>query len=90
MHRDWRPLSLLMQVGGTIAGSIVLFLLLGLWIDNHFGTSPVATLALMFFGLLVGSVTVYRIVSEAISVAESERLKPDRPDEETRSQQEDR
>lgn len=76
MHRDWRPLALVTQVGLTIVVTLVLCLLLGLWIDNRFGTKPWATLVLTLVGIVAGSVSVYRMVSEAIAAAAAEQREP--------------
>jgi F0F1-type ATP synthase assembly protein I len=73
VKRDWQPMTLVTQLGVTMAVSIVLCLLLGLWIDSHFGTRPWATLALSLIGILAGSVAVYRMVSEAIDAAADPR-----------------
>lgn len=69
MKRDWQPLTLVTQLGVTMAVSIVLSLLLGLWIDNTYGTKPWATLVLAILGIVGGTVVVYRMVSEAIAAA---------------------
>ena len=69
MNRDWRPLTLITQLGVTMAVSIVGSLLLGLWIDGHFGAKPWATLVLALLGILGGSVAVYQMVADAINSA---------------------
>ncbi len=69
MNRDLRPLALVTQLGVTMAASIVLSLLLGIWIDNTFNTKPWATLVLAIAGIVLGSVAVYRMVAQAIDAA---------------------
>lgn len=76
MNRDWRPLALVTQVGLTIVVSLILCLLLGLWIDDRFGTKPWATLIFTLVGIVVGSYSVYRMVSEAIVAAERRQPGP--------------
>lgn len=70
MRRELQALGLVTQVGLTIAVCIVVSLLLGLWIDNTFGTKPWATLLFALLGIAAGSYSVYRMVSEAIRAAE--------------------
>lgn len=88
MNRDWQALSLITQVGLTIAASIVLSLLLGLWIDGRFGTRPWATLVFALIGIAVGSLSVYRMVSAAI-VAAGEQGAPRQGDRPRDGQKED-
>lgn len=66
MRRDWGPLALVSQLGLTMVGSILLGLVVGLWIDAHFGTRPWGTLALSLLGIVVGTVGVYRLVTTSI------------------------
>jgi F0F1-type ATP synthase assembly protein I len=70
--RDFRPL-VLMQLGFTMVGSIVLSLVLGLWFDSHFGTSPWGLLAAMVLGVLAGTIGVARLVSQAIDESTRDR-----------------
>ena len=72
MRRDMAPLALISQLGLTMVGSILLGLVIGLWIDAHFGTKPWATLILSLVGVLVGSISVYRLVVTSIDQAADE------------------
>ncbi len=73
MRQDWGPLALITQLGVTLVGSILLGLVLGLWIDGHFGTKPWAMLILSLVGIFAGSFAVYRLVSASIEEATTER-----------------
>src|SRR3989337_1949074 len=69
--QDMRPWALLLQLGWTISLSIVGSLLLGIWIDRTFGTPPAGILFFSLFGIIIGSVAVYRQVVKAISTIET-------------------
>jgi len=73
MRQDWGPLALITQLGLTMVGAIVLGLLLGLWLDAHFGTKPWGTLILSLVGIGAGSVGVYRLISASIEQATEAR-----------------
>ncbi|HUX86597.1 MAG TPA: AtpZ/AtpI family protein [Chloroflexota bacterium] len=72
MRRDLAPVALISQLGLTMVGSILLGLVIGLWIDAHFGTKPWATLILSLVGVFVGSISVYRLVVTSIDQAADE------------------
>lgn len=72
MRRDMAPLALVTQLGLTMVGSILLGLVVGLWIDAHFGTTPWATLVLSLVGVFAGSISVYRLVVTSIEQAADE------------------
>lgn len=76
-RRDMSTLSLVTQLGVTVVTALVLSLLLGLWLDSRLGTRPLLTLTFSLFGILIGTVGVYRLVTRAIadSVAEYPRTK---------------
>ncbi len=73
MRRDWGPIALISQLGLTMVGSILLGLVLGLWIDAHFGTRPWATLILSLLGVAAGTIGVYRLVTTSIQEAVEQR-----------------
>jgi F0F1-type ATP synthase assembly protein I len=74
MRQGWAgPLSLITQLGLTIVLSILLGLVLGLWVDAHFGTKPWATLILSLLGIVAGSFGVYRLVATSIDHATAAR-----------------
>jgi ATP synthase protein I len=74
MRPGWAgPLALITQLGLTIVVAIVLGLVLGLWVDSHFGTKPWGTLILSLLGILAGSFGVYRLVATSIDQAVADR-----------------
>ena len=60
---DWYAFALLGQVGLTIVIPCLLGIGAGLFIDNHFHTSPIATLIGLLLGLAVGIYGVFRLIS---------------------------
>lgn len=78
MRRGWGPVALITQLGVTMVGSILLGLVLGLWIDAHFGTGPWATLILSLIGIAAGSIAVYRLIAASIEEAVEQRHPHDR------------
>ncbi len=66
MRQDWRPLTLVTQLGLTVVVSLVLSLLLGLWLDGLLGTKPILTLVFSLIGIAAGTVGVYRLITQAI------------------------
>lgn len=85
MSQDWRPLTLVTQVGLTIAVTLLLSLLLGLWLDSLLHTSPLLTLVFSLVGIVAGTISVYRMVSEAIAESVAHRgpgYHPERVDDE--------
>jgi ATP synthase protein I len=74
MREGWAgPLALISQLGVTVVGSILLGLVLGLWVDAHFGTRPWGTLTLSLLGILAGSYGVYRLITTSIEQAVAAR-----------------
>ena len=74
MRPGWAgPLTLITQLGLTIVVAIVLGLVVGLWVDSHFGTKPWGTLILSLLGILAGSFGVYRLVATSIDQAVADR-----------------
>ncbi|MCL5958078.1 MAG: AtpZ/AtpI family protein [Chloroflexi bacterium] len=72
MNRDMRPYALLLELGWTLAVSIVGSLVIGVLFDRFMGTSPVGLLVFSLLGILAGSVSVYRQVTAAIAAVEEE------------------
>ncbi len=70
MKQDMRPWALLLQLGWTISLSIVGSLLLGIWVDRTLGTTPAGILFFSLFGIILGSVAVYRQVVRAYAAVE--------------------
>ena len=68
--QDMRPWALLLQLGWTISLSIVGSLLLGIWVDRTLGTTLAGILFFSLFGIVIGSIAVYRQVVKAIDAVE--------------------
>ncbi len=62
-ENPWSAFALVGQVGLTISLSMLAGIGVGLLIDNHFGTRPVATLIGLLLGLAAGVYGVYRLIS---------------------------
>ena len=75
--RDMSTLSLVTQLGLTVVIALILSLLLGLWLDNRLDTKPLFTLVFSLFGIMIGTIGVYRLVTRAIaeSVAQAPRTR---------------
>lgn len=74
MRDGWvGSLALITQLGLTVVISILVGVVLGLWVDAHFGTRPWGILVLSLFGVLVGSAGVYRLVVTSIDRAVADR-----------------
>ncbi|MCL5265041.1 MAG: AtpZ/AtpI family protein [Chloroflexi bacterium] len=73
MNRDLGPWALLLQLGWTIALSLVGSLLVGIWLDQTLHTSPLGVLFFSLLGIIIGSVAVYRQVVQAINAAAEEQ-----------------
>jgi len=55
-------ISLVTQIGLTVSVTVGIFILLGRFFDNHFGTAPIFTLLGLFLSLIVSMYEVYRLV----------------------------
>ncbi len=70
MMKDvFRSLGIATQVGLMVVASILISLFLGLWLDDKLGTTPCATLILVVVGILVGSISTYRLASSLVEKA---------------------
>lgn len=59
-------LGLLLQLGWTIAATLVVSLVIGVWIDRAFGTAPWATLGCALVGIAAGTYGVYRLIASVL------------------------
>ena len=59
----WRALGAFSNIGFTLASSVLVGLFLGRWIDNHFQTSPWASLTGIVIGLVAGFWSIYKQVT---------------------------
>ena len=69
MKDVFRSLGIATQVGLTVVASILIPLFLGLWLDDRLGTTPCATLIFVIVGILVGSLSTYRLASSLVEKA---------------------
>ncbi len=69
MKDVFRSLGIATQVGLMGVASILVSLFLGLWLDGKLGTTPCATLVLVMVGILVGSISTYRLASSLVEKA---------------------
>jgi F0F1-type ATP synthase assembly protein I len=61
--RDYSGLALVGEVGLTISLSMLAGVLIGHFIDDKLGTTPIATLIGLLLGLAAGIYGVYRLIS---------------------------
>jgi F0F1-type ATP synthase assembly protein I len=63
--RDWRTelagAQLFFRLSAILLSAIFCPLLFGIWFDRTAGTAPFATLCLSVAGILLGTLTIYRI-----------------------------
>lgn len=59
----WRYVGLIGTVGWSVSVPMILGTLLGLWIDGKAGTGWRWTLGLLVFGLMVGCLNAWRMVT---------------------------
>jgi F0F1-type ATP synthase assembly protein I len=60
--RRWMLALRLVGVGFYIAGSILLGVMAGLWLDSKWGTSPALVLAGLILGIVFAFYGVYRML----------------------------
>jgi F0F1-type ATP synthase assembly protein I len=66
-HRGWiEHLSILMQIGLTMAGCIVFCFYVGFYLDRWIGTKGVFVAVFILLGVIGGAVTVYRQIREVL------------------------
>jgi F0F1-type ATP synthase assembly protein I len=66
-NRAWAEnLSIVMQIGLTMAGCIVLCFFVGLYLDKWLGTRGIFVTIFILLGIVGGAVTVYRQISETL------------------------
>lgn len=62
----WHYFSLASELGFDIALPMVLGLIVGTRVDQHFGTQPKATLGLLVVGLVISCASLIRIVRQVM------------------------
>ena len=66
-NRVWAEnLSIVMQIGLTMAGCIVFCFFVGLYLDKWLGTRGIFVTIFTILGIIGGGVTVYRQIMEVI------------------------
>ena len=66
-NRVWAEnLSIVMQIGLTMAGCIVFCFFLGLYLDKWIGTKGIFVTIFTILGVIGGAVTVYRQIMEVV------------------------
>ena len=66
-NRIWAEnLSIVMQIGLTMAGCIVFCFFAGLYLDKWLGTKGIFVAIFTILGVIGGGVTVYRQIKEVI------------------------
>ena len=77
-NRPWAEnLTIVMQIGLTMAGCIVFCFFVGLYLDKWLGTRGIFVTIFTFLGVIGGGVTVYRQIMEVIEDSSNERKKRD-------------
>ena len=73
-NRAWAEnLTIVMQIGLTMAGCIVFCFFVGLYLDKWIGTRGIFVTIFTVLGVIGGGVTVYRQIMEVIETKDSER-----------------
>ena len=77
-NRAWvENLTIVMQIGLTMAGCIVFCFFVGLYLDKWLGTGGIFVAIFIILGVIGGGVTVYRQIMEVIEDSSNERKKRD-------------
>ena len=73
-NRAWAEnLTIVMQIGLTMAGCIVFCFFVGLYLDRWMGTRGIFVTIFTILGVIGGGVTVYRQILEVIEDKDSNR-----------------
>ena len=66
-NRAWaESLSIVMQIGLTMAGCIVFCFFIGLYLDKWLGTKGIFVTIFIILGIAGGAITVYRQISKML------------------------
>jgi len=77
-NRPWAEnLTIVMQIGLTMAGCIVFCFFVGLYLDKWLGTGGIFVAIFTILGVIGGGVTVYRQIMEVFEDSSNERKKRD-------------
>ena len=73
-NRAWAEnLSIVMQIGLTMAGCIVFCFFIGLYLDKWLGTRGVFVTIFIILGVVGGAVTVYRQIIQTLDNQSQEK-----------------
>ncbi len=73
-NRAWTEnLTIVMQIGLTMAGCIVFCFFVGLYLDKWLGTKGIFVTIFTILGVIGGGVTVYRQIMEVIEDKSNDR-----------------
>ena len=79
-HRGWiENVSILMQIGLTMAGCIIFCLLIGFYLDRWLGTRGIFVTVFTLLGVIGGAVTVYRQIREILEPRPKDRTEEEDP-----------
>lgn len=77
-HRQWAEhLSVVMQIGLTIAGSIVFCFFIGRALDRWLGTRGVFITIFILLGVIGGANVAYRQIMDVLQADQSKKESPD-------------
>ncbi len=77
-NRPWAEnLTIVMQIGLTMAGCIVFCFFVGLYLDKWLGTRGIFVTIFTILGVIGGGVTVERQIMEVIEDSSNERKRRD-------------
>ena len=66
-NRAWTEnLSIVMQIGLTMAGCIIFCFFIGLYLDKWLGTKGIFVTIFIVLGIIGGGVTVYRQIMQVV------------------------
>jgi ATP synthase protein I len=70
--KQWRGLGLAMELSWTLLFSLLVPLMLGIWLDKKFNTTPLFILIGIFMGILAATLGMARLVIRMFRAAEGE------------------
>ncbi len=77
-NRPWAEnLTIVMQIGLTMAGCIAFCFFVGLYLDKWLGTKGIFVAIFTILGVIGGGVTVYRQIMEVFEDSSNEQKKRD-------------
>ncbi len=62
LNRSLSLFSLALDLGFSISIPILGGIIAGKWLDDRFGTMPTMTLSFLFFGIIIGSISIWRLI----------------------------